>query len=131
MPTVSQLAEWCAAEIRKGKGDCHTQHPVIMEDVRKDAVKNTALKTRIGLETYSPESYSLWNQIIESLMEQLGCNPILVVDVLALLVKMAGEDGIKIAKDGLAKLVDYEQKLREAKTERKRRKHANNPSETA
>jgi hypothetical protein len=102
-----------------------------MEDVRKDAVKNTALKTRIGLETYSPESYSLWNQIIESLMEQLGCNPILVVDVLALLVKMAGEDGIKIAKDGLAKLVDYEQKLREAKTERKRRKHANNPSETA
>lgn len=122
MPTLIQLAEWCQAEIRKGKGQCHTQHPVIMEEVRKAAVKNSSLKTRIGLETYSPKSYSLWNEIIELLMEQLGCNPILVVDVLAVLVRMAGEEGIRIAKDNLAKVCDYEQELRDAKTQRRLRR---------
>lgn len=127
MPTVEQLAEWCKAEIRKGKGQCHTQHPVIMEDVRKQQIENKPdssgrQRTRIGFETYSPKAYSLWNEIFESLMEQLGANPILVVDVIALIIRMAGVDGVRIAKDGLAKVMDYEQELRDAKAERKRRR---------
>ncbi len=123
MPTIDQLAEWTKFQQSKGKGQCHTQHPVIMEEIRKEAIKNTAEKTRIGFETYSPRSYRAWNEQLEVLMERLGCNPILVLDVMLLILKMAGEEGVEIAKDNLCKLNDYETELRAGRqAKRKRRK---------
>ena len=130
MPTIDQLGEWVKAEQRKGNGQCHTNHPVIMEHVRKEAIKNSAAKTRIALECYSPRSYAAWNEMLEYLMERCGCNPLLVVDMLRLLVHEARTnvdrdedgndfDGITIAKHGLCKLQDYEAELREARAKKK------------
>ena len=119
MPTIDQLGEWVKAEQRKGNGQCHTNHPVIMEHVRKEAIKNESAKTRIAFETYSPRSYSDWNDLLEWMMESLGCNPILVVDVMYLIMKLAGEEGVEMAKDNLFKLHDYEAELREARAKKK------------
>jgi hypothetical protein len=122
VPTLLQLRDWTISEIAKGKGECHTQHPVIMEEVRKEAIKNTAEKTRVGFETYSPRSYRAWNGQIETLMEELGCNPILVLDVMLLILKMAGPEGVSVAKENLCKLNDYENELREARAVKKRKR---------
>jgi len=129
MPTINQLADWAKAEIRKGKGHYHTQHPVIMEETRKEAIKNTAAKTRIALECYSPRSYAAWNEMLEYLMDRCGCNPLLVVDLLRLLVHEArlnpgphGDDGVDLALMGLHKVNDYEIELREARAAKKARR---------
>lgn len=135
MPTIDQNIEMLQRKREKYGGEAHTNQLVVMEEVRANAIANVPdeagrQRTRIGLETYSPAAYSLWNTIIESLMEQLGANPIIVVDVLALLVRMAGEEGIKLAKDNLAKIHDYETELRAAKEERRLRKKARYSGQT-
>jgi hypothetical protein len=122
MPTIDQLVEWAKAEQAKGKGHMHTNHPVIMEEVRREAIANKAEKTRVSFETYSPRSYSAWNAQLEVLMESLACNPILVIDVMLLLMKMAGEEGVSIARENLCKLHDYENELREARHVKKMRR---------
>ncbi len=110
-----------------------------MEEVRAQAIANKAdedgrRRTRIGLQTYSPEAYSAWNSAIEYLMQRCGANPLLVVDLILLLVDEArtntfpgmdleggmalGEhiDGLTIALHQLYKARDYESVFREAKT---------------
>lgn len=136
MPTLGQLKEQIEFKIRKFGEGAHAGQLVVMEEVRAKAIKNEPdeegrRRTRIGLQTYSPEAYSAWNQTVEYLMQRCASNPILVVDLILLLVQEArqqtegdGTDGIDIAKAGLFSLADYEQKLRDAKTayaERKRR----------
>jgi hypothetical protein len=93
-----------------------------MEEVRKEAIKNTAEKTRVGFESYSPRSYRAWNEQLEVLMESLGCNPILVLDVMLLILKLAGPEGVDVAKENLCKLNDYESELREARAAKKRKR---------
>jgi len=122
MPTIDQLGEWVKAEQRKGNGQCHTNHPFIMEHVRKEAIKNVAAKTRIALECYSPRSYAAWNTMLEWLMERLACNPLLVVDVMFTIMKLAGEEGVEIAKNSLCSLNNYEDELRTARAAKKARR---------
>lgn len=94
-----------------------------MEEVRREAVKNTAEKTRVGFETYSPRSYRSWNEMLEWLMEELGCNPILVMDVILLIIRMGTRDGgLEVAKESLCGMNDYENELREARAAKKRKK---------
>jgi len=124
MPTLENALETIKAKIAKYGKSAHCNPIFVSEEIRKNAIENKPdsagrRKTRIALETYSPEAYSLWNELIESLMERLGHNPILVIDVLAVLIRSAGDEGIEIAKDNLAKVMDYEQELRRAKSERK------------
>lgn len=126
MPTIDQAIEYLKQKRLKYGGTAHTNHIVVSEEARQNAIENKPDEagrqhTRVSLETYSPSAYSLWNQIIEQLMEKLGYNPILLVDVLALLVRAAGDEGVEKAKDELAKALDYEQELRDAKAERKKR----------
>src|ERR1017187_7737761 len=141
MPTLSQAREQLDFKIKKFGPDAHCNHLVVSEESRAKAIANEPdelgrQRTRIGLQTYSPEAYSEWNATVEYLMERCGCNPILVVDLILLLVQEAreqtdtrdiffreGVDGIDIAKDSLFKIGgDYEEKLREAKTAYRNRK---------
>ena len=134
MPTISQLEEWVRAKKAKYGPDAHCSQPFVSEELRREAIANKPdaagkRKTRIALETYSPEAYSAWNELIEELMERCGCNPLLVVDLLALLVHEAlrtelaeGMDGIGVALHGLFKLKDYEEELRRWKVEKRLRR---------
>lgn len=127
MPTLEQMAENVKEKIRKYGPHAHCGMLVVSEELREKAIKNAPdaegrQRTRIALECYAPASYSLWNEIIEMLMEKLGYNPILLVDVLALLVRSAGYDGIQIIVENLAKVCDYEAELKQAKTARRERR---------
>jgi hypothetical protein len=134
MPTLEMVLEQVKDKIRKYGKDAHCGQLVVMEEVRAKAIKNEAdeegrRRTRIGLQTYSPEAYSAWNQTIEYLMLRCGHNPLLVVDLLLLLVQEArqqtegeGVDGLEIAKGMLFKMADYEEKLRIAKADFRARK---------
>ncbi len=136
MPTLGQIRDQVAAKIRKHGEGAHCGQLVVMEEVRAKAIKNEPdeegrRRTRIGLQTYSPEAYSAWNSAIEYLMERCGHNPMLVVDLLLLLVNEAksnqfegGIDGLTIALHRLYQALDYETVFREAKTAYRNRKHA-------
>jgi hypothetical protein len=134
MPTIAQLEEWVKEKKRKFGANAHCSQPVVSEEARARAIENKPdeagrRRTRIGLETYSPEAYSAWNQTLEYLMERCGYNPLLVVDLLLILVQEArkhtegeGVDGLDIAKAGLFSVCDYEEKLRAAKAEYRARR---------
>jgi len=134
VPTLIQLQEQLKEKIRKWGPDAHCNRLIVSEEARQDAIANRPddtgkRRTRISLETYSPEAYSAWNQTLEYLFERCGYNPLIVVDLLLLLVQEArshaegeGVDGIDIAKTGLFSICDYEEKLREAKAAYRARK---------
>ena len=142
MPTLEQQREWVNAKIKKFGLKAHCSQCFVSEEVRKASIENKPdkkgrRKTRIALECYSPEAYSAWNEMLEMLMERCGYNPIILVDLLALLVHAAmhdadfsefgGEgcpkvDGIDAALHGLYKLKDYEDALRKAKKEKRQRR---------
>lgn len=135
MPTLSQALEQLQYKIRRFGPNAHCTEIIVSEESRARAIENKPdergkQRTRIGLETYSPESYSAWNQAIEYLMERCGYNPLIVVDLLLLLVQEArqqteGPDGIEIAKSTLFNLRDYPAELHKAKEEWKaKRKRA-------
>jgi hypothetical protein len=136
---LRQAREMLDQKIRKWGPDCHCNQIIVSEESRANAIKNEPdaegkRRTRIGLETYSPEAYSAWNATLEYLIERCAFNPILVVDLLLLLVQSAHNslplgrdgDGIDVALQGLfAVNGDYEQRLRDAKSAyRARRKKA-------
>jgi hypothetical protein len=138
VPTLGALEEQLKEKIRKYGKDAHCGRLIVMEEVRTNAIKNEPdetgrQRTRISLETYSPESYSNWNSTLEYLMERCGFNPLLVVDLLLLFVQEArqqteGEntDGIDIGKSMLFKINgEYETKLAEAKAAYRARKKKN------
>ena len=140
MPTLEQQREWVAAKIKKFGPKAHCSQCFVSEEVRKASIENKPdkkgrRKTRIALECYSPAAYSAWNELMETLMERCGCNPIIVVDLLALLVHQAmkqevvnrdnavtAEDGIDVALHGLFAVTNYEDALRKAKSERRKRR---------
>ena len=134
IPTLGQLQEQLKEKIRKWGPHAHANQLIVSEESRQNAIANKPdetgrRRTRIGLETYSPEAYSAWNETLEYLMERCAYNPLIVVDLLLLLVQEArshtegeGVDGIDIAKTGLFSICDYEEKLREAKAAYRARK---------
>jgi len=146
VPTLGQLQEQLKEKIRKWGPDAHCGVLVVSEEARLRAIQNEPdetgkRRTRISLETYSPESYSNWNQALEYLVERCSFNPVLLVDLLLLLIQEArrpleavvdpsdgyikpgGKDGIDLALQGLWKVNgDYEERLREAKAQYRARK---------
>ncbi len=126
MPTLNQLRDKIDQKIAKFGGNAHANDFKVMEEERASNIANKPdergkQKTRIGLETYSPESYSEWNKLIEYGMEKCGFNPILFVDVMATILYLAGDEGFKIAHDQLCGQQDYEKRLREGRAAKKRK----------
>ena len=82
MPTLLQLAEWCKAELAKGKGHLHTNHPVIMEEEQAKRIANKPdkegkRKTKIAWETEDPECYALFHKQRERYFKFAGGNPVI------------------------------------------------------
>ena len=134
MPTLSNALETIKAKIARYGGDAHCNPIFVSEQIRAEAIANRPdstgrRKTRIALELYSPESYTAWNEMLESLIERCGYNPLILVDLLRLLVMEAqqpsfqeGKDGIALALESLYKLnPEYESELRQAKAEKRNR----------
>lgn len=121
VPTLKQLAEWTDWHLKKYGPNAHCSQPICTEEARKNAIENKPdekgrRKTRIGLETYSPESYSKWNSILEEVMKRCGFNPILAVDLIYhLLVLEIANGKINGHLHNLGEVVDYEAELREGR----------------
>src|ERR1700761_1773654 len=80
IPTVEQLYQWAKQELRKGKGNLHVQHPVIVEEAIAAKVKNEAdadgkRKTKVAWDSHEPEAYAEFHQVREQWMASAGNNP--------------------------------------------------------
>ncbi len=138
MPTLENALEQIKDKIRKFGPRAHCTRIIVAEESKKEAIANEPdeegrRRTMIGFQTYCPEAYSNWHEMINYLVERCAFNPILTIDLVLLLVQEArqhteGEetDGIDIALASLFKVNgDYEEKLRTAKAEyRARRRKA-------
>src|SRR5437016_2741006 len=85
MPTLFQLEAWVKAEIGKGKGSLHTNHPVIMEEEQAARIANKPdgagkQKTKIAWETNDPDCYSLFHKQRERYFKFAGGNPVLATE---------------------------------------------------
>ncbi len=100
MPTLFQLAEWANAEVKKGKGHLHTNHPVIMEEEQAKRIKNQPddkgkRKTRIAWETNDPECFSLFHKQRERYFKFAGGNPILATEAVIMALKIQNDEDIQ------------------------------------
>lgn len=139
---MAQLREQVEFKIKQFGPNAHCGQLVVSEELRQQQIANKPdaqgkRKTRISFETYSPEHYSLWNEMMEYLMERCGYNPLIVCDLLYVLVGEARRgglqdgsmDGIDIALHGLFKVnTEYETQLKDAKAEKKRARKATKAS---
>lgn len=99
MPTLKQLAEWCAGEIGKGKGHLHTNHPVIMEEEQQKRIKNAPdtegrKKTKIAWETNDPDCYSLFHKERERYFKFAGGNPVLATEAVIMALRIQRDEDI-------------------------------------
>lgn len=100
MPTLNQLAEWVNAEIAKGKGHLHTNHPVIMEEEQKKRIENKPdeqgkKKTKIAWETNDPECYSLFHVQRERYFKFAGGNPVLATEAVIMALGIQRDEDIQ------------------------------------
>jgi len=97
---LNQLAEWAQAEIRKGKGSLHTNHPVIMEEEQQKRIENKPdeqgkQKTKIAWETNDPECYSLFHKERERYFKFAGGNPVLATTAVIMALRIQRDEDIR------------------------------------
>src|ERR1700675_1775087 len=100
MPTLRQLAEWAKSELAKGKGDLHTNHPVIIEEEQQKRIKNAPdeqgrQKTKIAWETNDPDCYSLFHVQRERYFKFAGGNPALATEAVIMALKIQNDEDIR------------------------------------
>lgn len=100
MPTLNQLAEWCKAELAKGKGHLHTNHPVIIEEEQQKKIENAPdaegrKKTKIAWETNDPDCYSLFHVERERYFKFAGGNPVLATEAVIMALRIQRDEDIK------------------------------------
>jgi hypothetical protein len=149
MPTIDQGIATLVSKKRKYGGEAHINQIFVSEEIRRQQIENKAddhgkKKTRVSLETYSPDCYSDFNAFVEEGMEECGYNPIIFLYLVMLLWRLAKEQriatrladgtageisGLKAALDVLFEVhqkkaaMPYEDQLRAGKeTKKKRRK---------
>lgn len=99
MPTLNQLAEWCKAELAKGKGHLHCNHPVIMEEEDEKRIKNAPdeqgkKKTKISWETNDPDCYSLFHAERKRYFKFAGGNPVLATEAVIMALRVQRDEDI-------------------------------------
>jgi len=100
VPTLFQLAEWANAEVKKGKGHLHTNHPVIMEEEQAKRIANKPdqegkRKTRIAWETNDPECFSLFHKQRERYFKFAGGNPVLATEAVIMALKIQDDENLR------------------------------------
>jgi hypothetical protein len=115
----------CSVLIDKWGPDAHCATTddkiIVMEQVRAEQMANKPdadgwQKTRISIQTYSPEAYQDWAAFVERSMVHCNHNPLLWIDLIELLYTLAETNGsIPIALDNLHAIADYRESLHAAK----------------
>jgi len=107
LPTLNQLAEWVKAELDKGKGHLHVNHPVIMEEEQERRIKNAPdaegkKRTKIAWETNDPECYSLFHKERERYFKFARGNPVLATEAVIMALRVQRDEDIRRFIEALA-----------------------------
>lgn len=119
MPTINQVREWAEAQIAKGKGNLHANHPVCVEDEQAKKAKNAPddfgkRKTRIAWDAADADSYAEFHKEKEKYMRAAGGNPILGTDAIIMALKLHSFEEVRRFIEALTDERDYEQSLGDA-----------------
>jgi hypothetical protein len=109
MPTLYQLKSWVEQEIRKGHGECHTNHVVIVEQEAAEKALNPPdetgkRKTRIAWDAGDPDSYAEWHKERERWMIAANKNPVVATDSMIVALKAYSEAAIKVITENLQRI---------------------------
>jgi hypothetical protein len=109
MPTLFQLKSWVEQEIRKGHGDCHTNHVVIIEQEAAEKALNPPdetgkRKTRIAWDAGDPDSYAAWHAERERWMIAARKNPVISTDAMLVALRSVSEEAIKVIIENLQEI---------------------------
>jgi hypothetical protein len=109
MPTLHQLKSWVDQEIRKGHGECHTNHVVIIEQEAAEKALNPPdetgkRKTRIAWDAGDPDSYAEWHKERERWMNAANKNPVVATDSMIVALRSVPDETIKIIMENLQKI---------------------------
>ncbi len=89
MPTVNQALQWLEHQRRKGKGDMHVPHLVLLEEEDEKRRKNEPdeqtgkPKTRIVWDAGAPEMFSKFHEQRLRYLKASGMNTILATQLMA------------------------------------------------
>ncbi len=119
MPTLNQLAEWVKAELAKGKGSLHCNHPVILEEEQQKRIENKPdeqgkKKTRIVWETNDPDCFSLFHAEKERYFKFAGGNPVLGTDAMIMALRVQRDQDIRRFIEALASTEKNQESLANA-----------------
>lgn len=112
MPTIDALESWCKEQKAKGKGRCHTNHVVCIEDENAKRAVNPPdertgkPKTRIVWETNDPEVYSLFHVEKEKYMKAAGGNPVIGTEAMLVALKMHDFEAVRGFVQAIAAVKD-------------------------
>lgn len=106
MPTLTKLAEWALQEIRKGKGELHVAHPVIVEEAAEQRKKNPAdaagkQKTKVCWDAHDPIAYSEFHEARELWMQSAGNNPRIATLAITQVLRLFTPEGRKAVIDNI------------------------------
>ena len=97
-------------EIRKGHGELHCNHVVIMEQEAAEKALNPPneegkRKTRIAWDAGDPDSYAAWHAERERWMIAAKKNPTLATDAMIVALKAYSQEGMEAILEALGSLV--------------------------
>jgi hypothetical protein len=109
MPTLFQLKSWVEQEIRKGHGECHTNHVVIVEQVQAEKALNPPdetgkRKTRIAWDAGDPDSYAAWHAERERWMIAAKKNPVISTDAMLVALRSVSNEAIQVIIENLQQI---------------------------
>ena len=109
MPTIAQLKSWVDEEMRKGHGELHTNHVVIIEVEAAEKALNPPdetgkRKTRIAWDAGDPDSYAAWHAERERWMVAARKNPVISTDAMLVALRSVPEETIKVIIENLQEI---------------------------
>ena len=109
MPSIFQVKTWAEEQIRKGRGECHTNHIVIVEHEAAKRAENPPdaegeRKTRIAWDSCDPDSYAAWHAERERWMIAANKNPVMSTDAMLVALRSVSDEAIKIILENLQEI---------------------------
>ena len=99
MPTIQALREWADFQIKAGRGELHTQHPIVVEHAAKERAENKPdeqgkRKTRIVWDAGDPEMFKEFHVERELYMKACGANPTIATSLMIKALRMFRDEGL-------------------------------------
>lgn len=109
MPTIWMLKEWVDHYISQGKGDCHTNHVICVEDEAKKKIENKPdtegkQKTKVAWDTKDPETFGLLHAERERYFRLVGGNPVLGTSLMIMALKVQRDSDLRLFLEAITTL---------------------------